>query len=442
MMNPSLSFAPSFAARISKLTRLLCAVSWMVATAVGAGIEWDRSTDRVVSHTDRAASYPRAKRLSNGEILLGYHHSAGYGEYGTFVTLRKSRDDGKTWYETKDVEGPEEDYWGFSNLDFQEIAPGKIMLVTAARGKGEKGDREFETEGERSGLRVRVSEDFGETWSQPSLIPTARGRVWEPSLVLLHSGEWEIYYARETQGPVVNTRPLDKEVSKKNLMPPQQIEVIRSLDQGKTWGKPTIISNEPLRRAGMPVATVLESGQPICIEESVGDVASPYIVRPKKEGPPERSLTQNRFGFGGAPFLLSVPGRGTLLTYHSEYMTMDLSDDIPMRWMFGNVWVQQGDAEARVFGDGNRPWPLMEKNTGAFFASLMMKNDDTVVALASFRTDAPDGATKTEVRWIEGRIQWDPAMAPKAPAGSASSAAPSSLPAAAPEVEAPAANPE
>ena len=45
-------------------------------------ITWDRATDRVVSHTDKAAAYPRARRLSNGEVLLGYHHSGGAGEYG------------------------------------------------------------------------------------------------------------------------------------------------------------------------------------------------------------------------------------------------------------------------------------------------------------------------------------------------------------------------
>src|SRR5690349_15014015 len=36
-------------------------------------ITWDRASDRVVSHTDKAAAYPRARRLSNGDILLGYH---------------------------------------------------------------------------------------------------------------------------------------------------------------------------------------------------------------------------------------------------------------------------------------------------------------------------------------------------------------------------------
>src|SRR5688500_15701265 len=132
-------------------THLLVAIALVVAAvcpgvaAAADWITWDRSADRVVSHTDKAAAYPRARRLSNGDILLGYHHGGGEGEYGTYVTLRRSRDGGKTWSDTRDIEQPEEPhFWGFSNVDFMELGgPGELVFVTAARGKAEPGKDVF-----------------------------------------------------------------------------------------------------------------------------------------------------------------------------------------------------------------------------------------------------------------------------------------------------------
>jgi hypothetical protein len=201
----------------------------------------------VVSHTDKAAAYPRARRLSNGEILLGYHHSGGAGEYGASVTLRRSRDGGKTWIDTRDIEGPEEpQFWGFSNVDFTELGSGGEMLfVTAARGKAEPGKDVFLSECERSELRLRFSGDYGVTWDKPISLARGRGRVWEPSLVRLPGGELEIYYACEA--------PDLRKAGRQN----QRIEVVRSLDRGRTWTQPVEVSQHPGMRNGMPAAIVL-----------------------------------------------------------------------------------------------------------------------------------------------------------------------------------------
>src|SRR5262245_20527182 len=184
---------------IASVQLILAAICVPVEGSAVDWITWDRSTDRVVSHTDKAAAYPRGRRLSNGDILLGYHHGGGAGEYGTWVTLRRSRDGGKTWIETRDIEGPEDPaFWGFSNIDFVEVNHrGAMLLVTAGRGKAVPGKDVFLSECERSELRLRSSQDFGVTWSAPVSLARGRGRVWEPSFAQLPGGELEIYYACE-----------------------------------------------------------------------------------------------------------------------------------------------------------------------------------------------------------------------------------------------------
>lgn len=348
----------------------------------------------MISHTDAAAAYPRAKRLSNGEILLGYHHSGGLGEYGTFVTLRRSRDNGATWYDTRDVEGPEGDrYWGFSNVDFVETKPGRLLMVTAGRGRAVQGEEEIPSECARSGLRLRFSDDYGVTWGEPTMVASGRGRVWEPSLVMLPSGDLEIYYANEAWA------------SETHKTFPQQIEMIRSSDGGHTWSEPRIISRVQGRRIGMPAAALLKSGQVACVEEAVGDSTSPWVVLTQAGIRGERYLAQRRYGFGSAPFLLANADGSTMLTYHSLYKKAPPPENAEIPWMFQNIWVQKGDSEAREFGDATCPWPNLPRGTGAFFPSLMMRDASTVVVMASFRTDGPDGVVRTVVRWMEGKLR-------------------------------------
>jgi hypothetical protein len=170
--------------------------------------------------------------------------------------------------ETRDVEGPEEPrFWGFSNVDFIETraAPGEMLLVTAARGKAEPGKDVFLSECERSELRLRFSHDYGASWGEPIGIAKGRGRVWEPSLVCLASGELEIYYACEAPD------------LRKDGRQAQRIEVVRSLDHGRTWTEPVEVSQHPGMRNGMPAAVALANGTVACAQEMVGVWVSPWI---------------------------------------------------------------------------------------------------------------------------------------------------------------------
>jgi hypothetical protein len=377
------------------ITLALAVACCQVASPAADWITWNRDTDHVVSHTDKAAAYPRARRLSNGDILLGYHHGGGAGEYGTWVTLRRSRDGGKTWSETRDVEGPEEpQFWGFSNVDFIELGDrGEMLLVTAARGKAEPGKDMFLSECERSELRLRFSLDYGVTWGTPISVARGRGRVWEPSLVGLPGGELEIYYACEA--------PDLRKAGRQD----QRIEIVRSLDRGHTWTQPAEVSQHPGMRNGMPAAIVLANGQVACAQEMVGDKVSPWISFTLRGKRMEETVAQRAYDFGAAPALLRARDNSVLLAFHSGFRRPPAPAGAPVPWMFTSVWLQRGNAEAKEFDGGTQPWPNLDERTGMYFPSLFLKDADTVVALASCITQLGDASsTRTNVRWIEGKL--------------------------------------
>jgi hypothetical protein len=364
------------------------------AGAAEPGITWDPATDRIVSHTDEAAAYPRARRLSNGDILLGYHHGGGQGEYGTWVTLRRSRDGGKSWLDARDIEKPEEPrFWGFSNVDFIELGGGEMIFVTAARGMAEKGKDTFLSECERSELRLRFSRDLGATWSAPTAVARGRGRVWEPSLVRLPGGELEVYYACEAPDLRRGGR-LD-----------QRIEVVRSLDRGRTWTQPAEVSQHPGARNGMPAAIVLANGRVAVAQEMVGEKISPWISFTLRGKRIEETAPQRAYEFGAAPAMLRAPDDTVLLAFHSGFQKPPAPAGAPVPWMFTNVWVQRGNAEAKDFGTASQPWPVLDDRTGLYFPSLFMKDAETVVALASCIKQPGDAKTsRTSIRWIEGKL--------------------------------------
>ncbi len=357
-------------------------------------VEWDRASDRVVSAAnDAGAAAPRARQLSNGEILLAYHHGEPLGNCGSRVTVRRSRDGGATWCQTQEVDGPgERGFWGFSNPDFIELGHGRLMLVSAARGKADPSSRdEFLSECQRSGLRVRFSDNYGAAWGPPRMIAAGRGRVWEPSIVRLPGGELQIFYANESPD-------LEEEGAS------QCIESIRSVDGGQSWTAPTIVSEQRGCRNGMPAALTLSNGHVVCGQEVVGLESSPWIVDTLHGQKRGYRLAQDQYDFGAAPFLAHAPDGGTLLAFHSQCAQSPLFKQQPGSWLFSQIYVQRGDAEAGHFGPASCPWPAAGARSGAFFPSLMVMNGGTLVALASFITVHPDHTVTTVVRWIKGRL--------------------------------------
>ena len=387
---------PRSAARVV-LAGLLLALSapWSALGQTAASwVEWDRATERAVSAPrDTGAASPRARQLSNGEILLVYHHGEAYGNCGSRVTARKSRDGGATWYQTQEIDGPREHgFWGFSNPDFIELGHGRLLLVSAARGKADPASRDwFLSECQRSGLRVRFSDNDGTSWGPPRMIAAGRGRVWEPSIVRLPGGELQIFYTLESPALMAEGGS-------------QCIESIRSLDGGQTWSAPTVVSHQPGCRNGVPAALALGNGHVLCGQEVVGLETSPWIADTLHGQTRSYHLAQDRYEFGGAPFLTRGPDGSTLLIFHSQCRQTAYLKQMAGSWLFSDIFVQRGDADGNHFGPASSPWPTVEGLNGAFFPSLMVMNDGTLVAMASFITVHADRSSSTVVRWIKGRM--------------------------------------
>ena len=364
------------------------------AESAASWVQWDRSSERIVSAAhDTGAASPRARQLSNGEILLVYHHGESYGNCGSRVTLRKSRDGGATWYQTQEIDGPKEHgFWGFGNPDFIELGHGRLLLVSAARGKADPGSGNgFLSECQRSGLRVRFSDNYGASWGPPRMVAAGQGRVWEPAVVRLPGGELQIFYAIESPALMAEGAS-------------QCIESIRSLDGGQTWSAPTVVSHQTGCRNGVPAPLALSNGHVLCAQEVVGLETSPWIADTLHGQTRSYHLAQDRYEFGGAPFLTRAPDGSTLLIFHSQCNQTAYLKQMAGSWLFSDIFVQHGDAEGNHFGPASSPWPTVEGLIGAFFPSLMVMNDGTLVAMASFITVHPDRSTSTVVRWIKGRM--------------------------------------
>ena len=380
------------------MVRLFLAVVLLTCPALAAfadapWVEWNRASDHVVSAAhDTGAACPKARQLSNGDLLLAYHHGESFGNCGSRVTLRASHDGGATWYRTQQIEAPERGGWGFSNPDVIELGHGRLLLVSAQRGRADADSRNpFLDECRRSGLRVRFSDDFGATWSAPRLIAAGRGRTWEPSVARLPSGELQIFYAVESPARMVDGST-------------QCIEFVRSTDGGATWSEPALISRESGCRNGVPNVLPAADGHVLCAQEVVGLPTSPWIVDTLRGQVERYGLTQNRYEFGGAPFLARAPDGGTLLAFHSQCRQSAYLKQWSGAWLFSDVFVQRGDADGRNFGTASCPWPTVNELSGAFFPSLLVERDGTLLAFASFIHADADRTTSTAVRAIHGRL--------------------------------------
>ena len=95
-----------------------------------------------------------------------------------------------------------------------------------------------------------------------------------------------------------------------------------------------------------------------------------------------------------------------ILAFHSGYQKPPAPEGAPVPWMFTNVWLLRGNADADNFGAGVQPWPDLKEREGIFFPALFMKDGETIVALGSHVVQPGDrDSTRTTVRWIEGKLK-------------------------------------
>ena len=335
----------------------------------GTRIAWDRSSEvRIASY----GNYPRVIRLGEDSFLAVFEQADG-------VSVSESKDL-KVWSTPRTVihghsrrqDGA--DYRLYvANPELCLTRDGTLLLAANFRPFGHP----FYP----FSIVLLRSSDLGKTWSEPDVLYSA-GRefhngCWEPSFLQLPDGSIHIYFANE--GPY---RHSDE----------QEISVMTSRDDGKTWSRPVAASFRQGHRDGMPVAAISGNDIVLAVEDNVGKEFKPYIVRTSLDSPwtePVGGFSEFREkaladavpdeSYMGAPYLVSFPSGEVVLSYQTN-------DGRSHDWELSCMEVAVSDSAATGFSKRTRPFDVPLDKEGKW-NSLFRVDDNTVAALTSTDKD-------------------------------------------------------
>jgi hypothetical protein len=350
-------------------------------------IDWDASA-RKISHEVGYAEYGRIERIKGDTLLLTYHCGPWTNGsdvfYGDDIAIRRSTDNGDTWSAAEIIKGSQPDYYGFCNPQILVLKNGWLMLAYAGRGKPDDNTHD--------NVQVKISKDEGQTWGDPVI--AAQGRSWEPGLIQLPDGKIELFYSSEAAWwPGSDVQ--------------QEILMIHSNNNGSTWSTPQQVSYSSGNRDGMPVPLILKDNKGLIFSiESVGNAQSPWIVwssidadwNYKTYGTTQngrRWIATKENIWGGAPYIIQLPSGETILSVQDADGRAIGSD-----WKKNTMLVLTGNSIAKNFTNTSYPWPNLPVTEGAYFNSLFLKNDSTLVAVTT--RSFTDG--HSEIWWKEGHI--------------------------------------
>ena len=308
------------------------------------------------------AGYGRIKRLDTTTLL------ACYTFQGT-AHVSHSHDEGKTW------EGPvkvaERPGGMLTNTGLTVLKSGDVLCFFNFRPR-QPGKLPY-------AIGASSSRDGGKSWTAPQTLYEAgnefKDGCWEPACVQLPDGELQVYFANE--GPY---RHSDE----------QEISMLRSRDDGHTWGPAETISFRKNARDGMPVPVVARGGDAIAVaieDNGLKGSFKPVIVSSSlrrnawRDGPvtgdsPRRwaalATPLAAATYAGAPYLCQFPSGQFVISFQ-----IAASGDMRQSRMA----VALGNERARDFGDPTYPFP--DASGGAqLWNSLFIKNGRTVTAIS------------------------------------------------------------
>lgn len=328
-------------------------------------IGWDYRKQTFVS----GGVYSRLKKLSDGSLACVYSEGPG-------VYIRKRNAEG--WSAPVLVATDASRQYGYTNAELTELADGRLVYAWNARPHG------------NTGLPYKImlcySADRGQTWSAEETLFVAGADFeegcWEPVVMQLPSGEIQLFFANEYQVP-------DKQ---------QHIAMMRSLDNGATWGQPEVVCFRAGSRDGMPVPVCLQQdkGLALAIEDNgLNGAFKPVIIHttmqdnwksgtvladsPNRWSALAESDTLPAPVYAGAPYLIQLSTGETLLSFQSgegrkSQSTLDHS----------LMQVYVGDAEARNFCCRTTPFPFpFHAEVRTLWCALEQTDEQTVMATAS-----------------------------------------------------------
>ena len=225
------------------------------------------------------------------------------------------------------------------------------------------------------------SEDGGVTWSSPDVLYCAgldfNNGCWEPSFLQLPDGRIHLYFANE--GPYTHSEE-------------QEISVMTSDDDGRTWSEPQTVSFRRNHRDGMPVAALLGNEIILAIEDNADGKFKPYTVRTAvsdawtetidgKSAFRKRALADHveMSVYMGAPYIAVLHSGETLLSYQT---TEGRHGD----WDLSCMEVAVSDSAAVDFTKRTRPFDVPDGRSGKW-NSLCVIDDNTIAAVTSTDKD-------------------------------------------------------
>ncbi len=347
-------------------------------------IEWnDTSTAVKLNPEGTFGDYARVERIGNSDTLILVYQGGPNTNDWLNIYLRKSFDNGTTWEDQEIIMNLADypgEYWRFCTPELLFLQNGWLLLAFEANARPDEN---------KSSVQILISKDSASTWNDP--IKYVTGRTWEPSMVQLPHGEIELFYSSE-----------DKWWGTDNLY--QDIQLIRSTDNGESWSDPQVVAYYPNKRDGMPVPLLLQGNKGVVFAiECVGSSYSPYIIHRDMNEPwileqsdfinsPNRWLIEGFSGHGGAPYILQLPSGEIVYSAHI-YRGGD--------WHQNNYQeVMIGDNDSRNFENLTRPWGLPPLNEGAINNSLFLKDETTIVTISTRMFTNGTGG----LYWLEGKI--------------------------------------
>lgn len=364
--------------QILKLMLVLAAAVMVGCASTNITIDWSDSSSFVAR-----GGYARIKRVDNRHALV-------YGAGGA-VWIRFSDDKCDSWSAPIEVARDEE--YSYTNSEMLQLHSGKLLFTWNARPRPD------------TGLPYKImcatSEDGGRSWSRGRDLyvakPLFRDGCWEPIPLQLPSGELHIYFANEAPYTASSE---------------QEISLLRSYDEGKTWSRAEKVSFRVGKRDGMPVPIYLPHSKEIAMaieDNGIRGRFKPVIVRTRnnwKDGPvtgdDERreEAVVGRWAVGdtiyaGAPYLIRLGDRHTLLSVQSTEGRKDRGHK------FANMQVYVGDKNARNFRHRTTPLPNLAEDGCALWNSLAEIDDSTVIAVMSV---GGVGRGKNGVWTVKGRV--------------------------------------
>ena len=349
---------------IFKIIIAICAIFTLAeGSAQNITIEWKAESAQLVTR----GGYARIKRVGN-------RHAMVYGA-GTASWIRFSDDGCESWSEASEVARGEG--YNYTNSELLQLQSGRLLAMWNARPRRD------------TGLPYKImcatSDDGGATWSKGQDVYVAgnepRVGCWEPIALQMPSGEVHIYFANEAP----YTRSAEQEIS-----------LIRSFDEGKSWSNAERVSFRAGKRDGMAVPIYLpHSGEiAMAIEDNgIRGRFKPVIVRTRKNwkdgfvaGDDDRReealaarCSVDDGIYAGAPYLIRLGEKHTLLSIQSTEGREGRGHK------FANMQVYVGNRDARKFCNRTTPMPHLNEDGSALWNSLAQIDDNRVIAVMTVR---------------------------------------------------------